>query len=602
MGLPIFGTSNYTTPQWTHDPPTRGTSGLLLSCLTTLVLCVYSALHLNVFDRQCEWWMRCLIKTKWVLIALLAPEFVVYNAWSQRRQALRIAQLLRRRSGQHEPETFLVRLRKGLGMREELDQETGTKGDVTSSDDDSVKVRQIRLTIGHSNCVKDPSSSQTFDLSHGFLVVMGGLVVDMSRDTERVWPMWCDSLTITPACVEECFGLDLFDDIDFQFLSKEAIAGRSKRDYFTKFITSIQVVWFSAQFFIRLNESLPISLLELNTFAHSICALAIYLLWWHKPTDIDDPFVLHTEQSEALRDVCAAQWTLGASGKHYKKQCLYRSEELAVTLRSRWESISTHAGSELLMIIFRGRSGITLLPGTGEDWYIFRQTEENRWLHFPRYQSRKRFKIRVNDDRPIAMKLEAGQRIPGTREHVDSQFQCVEVDDITLTRWNRALRTRHFICNYSVWFRDRQPNFVWPRGLDSKNGSVIADELLKGLFASLVTSLCYGGLHMLAWDSAALDKTGLAETFWKLSCLNLVVFGPLGFVIWAGLKVWRGPDAHLTLSLGWSVLLMIITALAFVAYATARMYLVVEVFVMIPYMDPAVYKLPEYAAYWPHFV
>lgn len=28
MGLPIFGTSNYTDPRWTPDPNTRGTWGL----------------------------------------------------------------------------------------------------------------------------------------------------------------------------------------------------------------------------------------------------------------------------------------------------------------------------------------------------------------------------------------------------------------------------------------------------------------------------------------------------------------------------------------------------------------------------------------------
>lgn len=37
------------------------------------------------------------------MIALLAPEFVVFNAWSQRRQAVRIARMLRRRCGQEDP-------------------------------------------------------------------------------------------------------------------------------------------------------------------------------------------------------------------------------------------------------------------------------------------------------------------------------------------------------------------------------------------------------------------------------------------------------------------------------------------------------------------
>lgn len=136
MGLDIFGTSNYTDPRWTPNPDTRGTSGLILTCLITLALSVYSTLHLNVFDRQCKWWVKCLVKAKWVVIALLAPEFVVFNAWSQRRHALRIAEMLRRRSGQREPDPFLMTLRKKFRMvHPEPDQEQGIKGNSLSSGD-----------------------------------------------------------------------------------------------------------------------------------------------------------------------------------------------------------------------------------------------------------------------------------------------------------------------------------------------------------------------------------------------------------------------------------------------------------------------------------
>jgi hypothetical protein len=588
MGLAIFGTSNYTDPYWAPNPTTRGTTGLVLGCLVTLVLCVYSALHLNVFHRQCPWWMRCLVRTKWMLIALLAPEFVVFNAWSQRRHALRIAQVLRRRSGQAEPESIMMRLRRQFGTKkaQEPDRETDPKAS---------------------------SNSQTFDISHGFLIVMGGLVVDMSRDPDRVWPTWCDSLTVTPACVEQCFGRGLFDDVDLSFLSKESIAGRSKSDYFTKLITSVQALWFCAQFFVRLGESLPVSLLELNTFAHSICALTTYCLWWRKPGEIEDPFVLHTDQSDALRDLCAAQWTLGASGKHYKKQSLHRysanavSDEEKATLRTKWEPMTTHGGSEFFITMFRGRSGLTLLPGAGEDWYIFQNTDETRWFYFPRYQgddSQLPLKMRPADARsPVAMQLAAGQRIPGTREHVAPQFRCVEVDGITLARWARALHAAAFLReNYSIWLRDRQPNFVWPRGLDSaEDGAAIADELVKALATFLATSLGYGGLHMLAWESGALRGAGGSEeTLWKLACLTLVVLGPAAFVGWAGLRMWRGPDAHLRFGRAWSVVLGFVAGVAVVVYAVARVYLVVEVFVVLPYMDPEVYKLPEYAVYWPH--
>lgn len=52
-------------------------------------------------------------------------------------------------------------------------------------------------------------------------------------------------------------------------------------------------------------QRLPISLLELNTSGHAICALLIYFLWWHKPFEVDDPTIV---KSELLDNLCAAAW------------------------------------------------------------------------------------------------------------------------------------------------------------------------------------------------------------------------------------------------------------------------------------------------------
>lgn len=79
------------------------------------------------------------------------------------------------------------------------------------------------------------------------------------------------------------------------------------------------------------------------------------------------------------------------------------------------------------------------------------------------------------------------------------QFQSVEVDNITLEQWSRTFRHEEHCKNYAVWLRDRQPNFAWPRGLDSECGPEIAKELMNSLFMLLVTSLCYGGLYMPVW-------------------------------------------------------------------------------------------------------
>lgn len=78
----LLGFSNLLAQPWVREPPGRGTWGLLYSCTFTISLCVYTAIHLNVPpDEFWPWfWVR---KVKWVLIAIFAPEIVVYGAFEQ---------------------------------------------------------------------------------------------------------------------------------------------------------------------------------------------------------------------------------------------------------------------------------------------------------------------------------------------------------------------------------------------------------------------------------------------------------------------------------------------------------------------------------------
>ena len=433
---------------------------------------------------------------------------------------------------------------------------------------------------------------------------MGGLVVDMTDDENRVWPEWCNSLTITPACVEDCLDGDAFRGISLDFLTLQSINGRSKSDGLTKCIVILQAVWFCLQCLARIHQQLPVSLLELNTFAHALCALIIYILWWNKPGEISDPFVIPSRASDELRDLCAAQWTLGAMGKHYERHRLQQTKAKGVLVSS-WEPTFTHGGSTLVMNFFRGRNNLTLAPGYGEEWYLFDHTREERWLYFPRHPqtSQLRLRSRYPKGRASAIHLHPGQPISGTNTCIDSQFASIEIDQVTLNRWQHTLRfPQKYHNNYAVWLRDRQPNFNWPRGLDTPDGHAIADELTRCFLMFLATSLCYGALHLLAWDSGVLQPQTAQDTWWKTASLLLVGLGPLAFALWAIMKLVRGPDAHLNLNMAMSAVgLCLFVVPALLAYAAARIYLVVEVFYVLPYMDPGVYEMPRYSLYWPHF-
>lgn len=71
------------TSSWVPEPQGRGTLSILYTCTFTLVLCVYTAVHLNIPPAGEPRRLQVLRKIKWMFIAIFAPEVVLYTAWSQ---------------------------------------------------------------------------------------------------------------------------------------------------------------------------------------------------------------------------------------------------------------------------------------------------------------------------------------------------------------------------------------------------------------------------------------------------------------------------------------------------------------------------------------
>lgn len=75
-------------PSWVSDPDDRGTWSLLYSCVFTLTLCVWSAVHPNVPSRAFQQSVaKHGSKIFFVLAAILAPELGVFVAFRQFQRA-----------------------------------------------------------------------------------------------------------------------------------------------------------------------------------------------------------------------------------------------------------------------------------------------------------------------------------------------------------------------------------------------------------------------------------------------------------------------------------------------------------------------------------
>ena len=66
---------------WKSSPNSRGTFGISMPCIITMLLCVWTAVHLNVAPIEEGFWKPKLRKVGWLILALLAPEVIAYTAW-----------------------------------------------------------------------------------------------------------------------------------------------------------------------------------------------------------------------------------------------------------------------------------------------------------------------------------------------------------------------------------------------------------------------------------------------------------------------------------------------------------------------------------------
>jgi len=90
----IFGNSSTNdTVAWQPEPTTRGTFGVLSTCLITISLCIWTAVHLNVPTHKGSVG-QTIRKVKWLVIGLLAPELVLFTAWYQYVKAKQTAEML----------------------------------------------------------------------------------------------------------------------------------------------------------------------------------------------------------------------------------------------------------------------------------------------------------------------------------------------------------------------------------------------------------------------------------------------------------------------------------------------------------------------------
>ena len=614
MGFWIFGNGNNGTAHWEPDPTNqRGTWTILSTCIITLTLCVYTSLHLNVPAHKDTAASTFFMKAKYVVFGILAPELIVFNAWRQRTVASSLVARLRKERGGKQTTPFLRRFLKGLktlprkiyrGIKAlpkklagELKKNTHEKG--------------LPFVVD-----KDPWADIT--LIHGFYIVMGGYAFDVSKDTKpRIWPRKVDRLTPSPIAVLGCL---ISQDKDLRevlpFLTEEEIWDKSKANGLAKTIVCVQAAWFCTQCIARLGQRMPISLLELNTFAHAICALLVYVLWWNKPLDVHEPTVIDVSQSDAARYICALAW----SGPQAPVPHLRRVSPVDGRLWKRLldrpgqiirESTQCHLGDGPLTNLSLGQGSTPKGPISAQLSGLERPLAlQKRPLHFEGLDLEEtKPRVWASSDPPV-FALKTAEPIPSTSLNVSNEWSSIDVDEILLERIRvvEKLRTLANRAAYDIAFsrildtadpdlcmlKPRELNFTDSLMRQQSDVSPVGRNM-AGASGIILSGFLYGGLHMIAWGSKTFSSP-VEDLAWKISCFVVAGGGLFTFAGIFGLDIatkrkqeGRGMDlmkclVYVSAPIYFAFLLL---------YLVCRVYLLFEVFRNLAFLDPQVYLTPN---------
>ncbi|KAH0602950.1 uncharacterized protein H6S33_007954 [Morchella sextelata] len=73
---------------------------------------------------------------------------------------------------------------------------------------------------------------------------------------------------------------------------RDDVSDRSKADALAKLLVCLQAGWMVINCLCRVSSGLPVTLLELNVLAHVVFAVLMYIFWWRKPHDVRHPISL----------------------------------------------------------------------------------------------------------------------------------------------------------------------------------------------------------------------------------------------------------------------------------------------------------------------
>jgi hypothetical protein len=420
----------------------------------------------------------------------------------------------------------------------------------------------------------------TWTMSMAFYALSGGCIYTSRTGEQRV--LRRDAIAY----------LATFEPQSLLQLQRVVLQNPGKANAIGKAVTCVQAFWFCSQCIARLNGNLAVSLLELNTFAHCISALLIYIFWWDKPYDVE---TLTFVESNALDFWVLLE--LSALDKDSMVPVIYLSRGSGRTYEaSGTYTISDAQGNRLI----RGRPLIyALREGTRHDGPSYPRTSTGLRARIPTTGLYISFELSINVPEPIYI-----SSWPFVKDHWNSLWSAWVECDRPLPPESIA-HTEHWLYRRTSGNPD----------LDAELVEQIEHTALGPMMCVIMTLtfLVYGGLHLLAWHYNFNSTT--ERYLWRISAATTASTGLVLFTLYVVGKTMehsfnvryggkravvshRQAEARLyhwvAVTLRWFSYFLVIFNIA------SRAFLVIESFIALPNSPRSTYIIPSWTAYMPH--
>lgn len=337
---------------------------------------------------------------------------------------------------------------------------------------------------------------------------------------------------------------------------------------------------------------------QLNTLGHSVCALIVYMFWWNKPLDIEQPTpIVALNIQDTLAFICMESKDL---------RPLYRPNRSnkAETHYLKMVVVSTEPTPDLTDEKDSKNGKATETETTNANKFertALSQTLEQILELLPNFRgNNSRSDPESTPSTRVKVVLEKDEIHAATS--IQNLHETITLYGEDIRRWTLAAD----LLKTSQLDNEKPENTVvrrsrnWPT-IDLRPG----DFDWKLLVALNASSVLYGGLHALAWNADFINRA--QQHMWRLASSFVICFVPLSTCVLLiedlltvggeyKFKVMTRVNKFMYRYQLWQIFL----ASGLGAYMWARVYLVVESFISLGHSPAGVYDLPTWSSYVPH--